>query len=339
MMKELCFSTDKQLNIRFWNGELARLAGKSTTDVAGMKYYEVVPRIFLKDRDAVSEVMKKRKPMTFKKYYFPCMAGGIHADITISPILSDSKKIDGAKVMMQPHTMCAVAEELNRSQRLIDIGKIASSLAHGVRNPLNAIKGAIVYIREKYRAEPTLVEFTAIMEEEISVLENFITRFLSSSISDEEISAIDINALLKKIEVVTALQMHTRNIQYVYELDSVPPVFVNPFHLEQAILNIMNNAIEAIQTTGKLNVKTGTASRNGSVFAVIEIRDTGAGMLRTEIDTLSTGAHRGRGFGLFITHEILKYYGGHLEISSNKDIGTTIKLLLPISQLADIANA
>jgi two-component system nitrogen regulation sensor histidine kinase GlnL len=204
-----------------------------------------------------------------------------------------------------------------------------------VRNPLNAIKGAVVYLREKYDYEEPLIEFTRIMEEEISRLENFISRFLSSSVSDTEVSETDINSLLKKIEIFTSLQIYTRNVQSLYELGGIPPITINSFHLEQAILNVINNAIDAMADGGQLKIRTFTEERSGRIFVVIAISDTGPGMSDKKIDDLSSeNRESGRGFGLFITYEILKHYGGHLEIDSKKNMGTTIKLFIPSQHTA-----
>ena len=158
------------------------------------------------------------------------------------------------RVIVRPHAPCAAARKLGEAQRLIDIGKIASTLAHGVRNPLNAIKGAVVYLRGKYAHEAPLIEFTRIMEEEISRLEGFISRFLSSSISTAESADVDVNSLLRRIEVFTAYQLFNRSITPVFELADVPPIRVNEFHLEQAVLNVVNNAIEAMKAGGRLTV-------------------------------------------------------------------------------------
>jgi two-component system, NtrC family, nitrogen regulation sensor histidine kinase GlnL len=236
-------------------------------------------------------------------------------------------------VAIHPHASCAAAKKLQQSKKLIDIGKIASTLAHGVRNPLNALKGAVVYLGGKYAEEATLVEFTKIMEQEISRLEDFISRFLSSSVSETEVNATDINSLLKKIEVFTALQIYTRNINSHYEFGNIPPITMNSFHLEQAILNVINNAIEAMQNGGNLNIKSFTEERSNGVFVVISVSDTGPGIPDSKRNGFAAeNKNNGRGFGLFITHEILKHYGGHIEIDSKKDIGTTITLFIPCNK-------
>ena len=329
-MKELSFSTDKKLCIRSWEREIAEFTGQPSSHIIGNKYYDIFPRIYTEDKDALEQAIKKNKTITFKEYPFNCLYGRIKADIKIKPVRSRNGKVDSVKVLIYPYSTCDVAKKLHQSQKLIDIGKIASTLAHGVRNPLNAIKGAVVYLREKYSTEGPLIEFTKIMEEEISRLENFISRFLSSSVSDTEVRETDINSMLKKIEVFTSLQIYTRNIQSLYEFGNIPPITINSFHLEQAILNVINNAIEAMAGGGQLKISTFTEGRSGKIFVVIAISDTGPGMADRKIDDLcSDTRENGKGFGLFITYEILRHYGGHLEMDSKKNIGTTIKLFIP----------
>jgi two-component system nitrogen regulation sensor histidine kinase GlnL len=334
IMKELSFSTDKHLCIRSWGKEISEFTGKPRSeDVIGKKYYEILPRIYQGDQDALLLAARRKKALSFKGYSFTCLYAHIKADVKISPVKSADGRVARIKVFIRPSSTCSVAKKLDQSQRLIDIGKIASTLAHGVRNPLNAIKGAVVYLREKYVNEGTLIEFTRIMEEEISRLESFISRFLSSSVSATELSVTDINSLLKKIEVFTSLQIYTRNIRTTYELGDIPPILINSFHLEQAVLNVINNAIEAMDSGGQLTIRTLTEQRSETLFNVIEIADTGRGMDNANYDAVAAAKEQaGKGFGLFITREILKYYGGHVEINGRKNEGTTVRLYLPFKQ-------
>ncbi len=329
--KELSFHTDDKLRICSWGQVIEAYSGRSSSQALGKKYHEILPRIIVDDKDAIAEAIKKNKTISCKGYSFNCLMGGTKADIRISPVKArGSKKVEMAKVLIQSCSACTVEKKLHQSQKLIDIGKIASTLAHGVRNPLNAIKGAVVYLREKYHSEDPLIEFTTIMEDEITRLEYFISNFLSSTVSETEQRATDINSLLKKIEILTSLQIYTRNIQSQFEFGEISPIAMNSFHLEQAILNVMNNAIEAMREGGKLNIKTATMERSGRPFVVIAISDTGPGMAANRPDEIMPGSKKnGRGFGLSITHEILKHYGGYLEIDSKKNEGTTISLFIP----------
>ena len=331
-MKHSCiFHTDSSLRINFWGERIAEFTGRSSSAVIGKKYYEVIPRIFADGKDAISIALKKNKSLTLKGYCFNCMIDQIKADIRINPV-KETFRVKGVKVDIYPYLTCSLARELQNSQRLIDIGKIASTFAPGVRNPLNAIKGAVVYIREKYASEPTLLEFTKIMEEEVLRLDNFISKFLSTSITEAELSDTDINSLLRKIEVFTSLQARANNITSAYEYGDIPTILINPLQLEQAILNVINNAIEAMPSAGLLTVKTKSEKHSGIDFAVIEISDSGPGMAERRIDDLSMPLREGKGFGLFITREILQSYGGNLEIKSKKGSGTTVRLCLPMKE-------
>ena len=332
--EKLSFNADNKLCICSWEQEIETYSGRPSSQAVGNKYYNILPRIIVDDKDAVAEAIKKNKTISCKGYSFNCLMGSTKADIQITPEKPrGDNKVERVKVLIQPYSACAVENKLHQSQKLIDIGKIASTLAHGVRNPLNAIKGAVVYLREKYHSEETLTEFTKIMEDEITRLEHFITNFLSSSVSETEQRATDINALLKKIEIFTSLQIYTRNIQSRFEFGEIPPITMNSFHLEQAILNVMNNAIEAMEDGGKLNIKTDTAKCASHPFVVIAISDSGPGMAAQDPDGIIPSSNgNGRGFGLSITHNILKHYGGHMEMDSKKNVGTTISLFIPCQQ-------
>lgn len=333
-MRTLSFSTDKAYRIRSWGKTLSEFTGRPAGETIGRKYFDILPRILLKSRDALAVAARSKRPVVLREYRFRCFYTNISSDISIVP----GKDADGAvsklAVSIRPRSACPLAEKLDQSQRLIDIGKVASTLAHGVRNPLNAIKGAVVYLGEKYSTEQPLAEFTQIMSEEISRLENFISRFLSSSVSATEAAPMDVNHLLKKIEVFTSLQAYAHNVTAVYDLGAVPMLTVNAFHLEQAVLNVVNNAIEAMDRGGRLTVRTLTETRDGALNVVIEVSDTGRGMKESKPRDIETAAKTGKGFGLYLTYEILRYYGGHLEISSGKQSGTTVRLRLPVENPA-----
>jgi two-component system nitrogen regulation sensor histidine kinase GlnL len=219
---------------------------------------------------------------------------------------------------------------LDESQHFISIGKQATIFAHRIRNPLNAIKGAVVYLREKYQKDQVLREFTDIMKDEIAKLDSSISKFLGASLSDMEMVESDINPILKKIEIITSLQANACKITSSYEYGKVPPVKIDSFQFEQAILNVINNSLEAMPEGGELKVSSKTTKRLGKKWAMLEISDTGGGIYRNEKRKSSTpSADEGRGFGLFITREVIQYFRGDMEIKSKRGAGTTVKMYLP----------
>jgi two-component system nitrogen regulation sensor histidine kinase GlnL len=180
----------------------------------------------------------------------------------------------------------------------------------------------------------SVLEFMKIMGDEISRLDNFITGFLSTSIQDMGTGS-DINAVIKKIEIYTSFQALARNIRCQYAYGLTPPARISPFQLEQAVLNVINNAMDAMPSGGALSVRTALERKNPSweEWTIIEVSDTGTGMdVNGTIPSISD-TRAGRGFGLFITREILQYCGGRMEIRSEKGLGTTVRLCLPASEM------
>jgi two-component system nitrogen regulation sensor histidine kinase GlnL len=327
------FSVDKELRINSWNGELEKIYGKSLLEVRGTPYYKIIPRITKDDKDAIILALKRGKPVILNEDHVTCQCGEVRGSIRVTPHKDAAGKVSGASIVISAYPSCRVWKRLQRSQRLLDMGKIAATFAHGVRNPLNAIKGAVVYLREKYANEKKLIEFTTIIEEEISRLENFIAKFLSTSLSEKGLSETDINILLKKVEVLTSLQTQSRNIEAIFEYGNPVLVTVSSFHLEHAILNVLNNAIEAMPSGGRLRIKTQSEFRAGKEFATIEISDTGSGMAKgMSDDMIASPGVKGKGFGLFLTREILRSCGGHLEIKNRRGSGTTAKLYVPVDK-------
>jgi two-component system nitrogen regulation sensor histidine kinase GlnL len=168
------------------------------------------------------------------------------------------------------------------------------------------------------------------METEISKLESFISRFLGSAATPGEMSLIDINALIGKIKIYISLQTYANNIQCGYDLGKIPPIVANPFHIEQALLSVINNAIEAMKAGGALTIRTFTEKKKEETFIVIEVMDTGPGMDGDAVANRREDHTRGRGFGLFIAYEMVKYYEGRLEIQGEKRKGTTARFYLPV---------
>src|SRR5512147_2760019 len=126
-MKELSFNIDRNLRIALWDQGIAQYTGTSSRRALGKKYFEVFPRIMIDQRDAVSEVFKKKKALVLKGYRFQCPCGHISASIKLAPCDAGSTYV---KVAVRPVSACFVEKRLDRSQKFIEIGKIASTLAH-----------------------------------------------------------------------------------------------------------------------------------------------------------------------------------------------------------------
>jgi len=328
--KSFVFAVNNRLKITSCGKELEAVYGNSIHEIKGMHLSKVMPLIYRNAKDQILSVFENGKPVKLREQKIICFCGRKKADIYIRPQKDINGRIRNVNVTTMLHTDSKSIVRLKQSERLLNIGKVAATLAHGVRSPLNAIKGCVIYIRENYDNEKELVEFSKIMEEEVSRLDHFISSFLSTSISDKGLTGVNINKVLKKIAVLISLQAQSRNCQTVIDYGHIAKVMINSFNLEHAILNVIDNAMEAMPIGGLLSIKTFMKSISGNNFVIVEISDTGCGMkLKRHADVPVSSGKKGRGLGLFITREILQSNGGHLEITSDKGAGTTVKLFFP----------
>ncbi|MGA7828173.1 MAG: ATP-binding protein [Geobacteraceae bacterium] len=304
------------------------------TGVVGQPYQRFFP-IFLEcGDDAVQTVVAGGFPLFLRGHQTVCFCGNIKADISINPLHEADGSVSGAVVIRKIRSGWEQPVAVSRERQLIEIGKSSAALAHGVRNPLNAIKGAVVYLKDAYGKESTLVEFAEIIEEEISKLDSFITRFLSSSLLESESVSLDLNELLQRIVAMSNFQAYAKKITCNAEFGEIPKLKVDAFQFEHAVMNVVNNSLEAMGEGGLLQLKTKMIRRNDLDYVSIEVSDTGRGMSRNVLRKISDWEGRsrppdGRGFGLFLAREIVRSHGGHLEIVSRKDIGTTVSIYIP----------
>ncbi len=289
--------------------------------------------------DAVKRVIDGGVPLFLKGYHTVCFCSDVTADISIQPVSADDGSICGAEISLVIVSGCPVVDILQKEQRLIDIGRYSAALAHGVRNPLNAIKGAVVYLKDAYGGEQTFAEFAAIIEEEISKLDGFITRFLSTSLLESEFVPVDVNELLRRILAMNSFQAYAKKISFSSELGVLPIIMADAFQLEHAVMNVINNSFEAMTENGDIRLKTRLVKRGDRDYISIMISDNGKGM--TSEGQKGAGysnekrIEKGRGFGLFLTREIIQSHGGTIEIVSKKNMGTSVEMFLPVNRRDD----
>jgi len=328
-METVSFRVDRDLKITDWGKGISEFTGRNPSEVMGRKYFEVLPRLVIDDRDAVKTVFEKNRDLEMQGYVAACFKSSVRTGVVLKAVRDCDGRVCGVDVAFIPEVFCPVARQLDNSQWLIDIGKMATTLAHGVRNPLNAIKGAVTFLSERYAGEATLTDFTKIIEEEISRLDKFISTFLSTSLSDLDFIETDINTVMRKIEMYTSLQSRASHIDVSFLYGDVPRLKSSAFHLEQAVLNVINNAIEAMPEGGRLAVQTGVTKRLEGDYVLIRVSDNGPGMSVGKVET--PGGNSGeRGYGLFITREVLWSLGGQMEVDSRKGEGTEVVLYLPL---------
>lgn len=251
--------------------------------------------------------------------------------------------IDGVRNEQEKHRQ--TAEELARAyeqlqntferlrllDRLSSLGALSAGMAHEIRNPLGAISGAVEILESSTPAHDDRREFVEILRKEIERLSAIVSRQLDLARSTpHELSPCDLESVVGSVLALTEKQMDQQGITATCTVQSgVGPVQADEQRLRQAVLNLVLNAIQAMEQGGALEVRIGGEGQQ----AWIEVRDDGSGFspvaLEQGLDPFFTTRENGTGLGLSIAFQIADQHGGDLEIENRPGGGARVKMILP----------
>jgi two-component system, NtrC family, sensor histidine kinase HydH len=235
--------------------------------------------------------------------------------------------------------------QLRRADRLSALGQLSAGLAHEIRNPLGAIKGAVEILQDDYPAGHDKAEFFGILLKEVDRLNEVVTNFLSFARPVTlRFAPVEVTSVLSGLEGLISGQARARRVQVFTSFHSGPSrVMADETLLKQACLNIMLNALEAMPEGGDLAISTRLASRSdpGSLpgdgrleWVEIVFDDTGEGISEEDLgrifDPFFTTKKEGTGLGLAITHRIIENHHGTIRVISQRGKGTTFVVTLPL---------
>ncbi len=221
--------------------------------------------------------------------------------------------------------------ERDRLSRMAATGELASTLAHEIKNPLNAISGAAVYIRDNFKGD-LIKEFVNVIDEEVSRMNKLSMNLLTFA---KPLPFNPMNTDINKLVLVTAdflgFECEGKDLAICTELEKeMPEISLDPDQIRQVLINILINSFDAVGHDGEVMIKTGY--ENGNV--TISVHDNGKGISETEMTKIFnpffTTKTRGTGLGLAISKKIMKGHGGDLTVKSAIGIGSEFTMSLPI---------
>ncbi len=221
--------------------------------------------------------------------------------------------------------------EQDRLTRLAATGEFSATLAHEIRNPLNAISVAASYIKDNYKSK-LLKEFTEIIQNEASRINKLTTSLLNfAKPIKPEFEKSDINKLSNEIVSLLKEEARDQTVEIKLETSDNIPLFKFDYNqIKQVLLNLIINSLEAIEKNGHIKIQTD--SSNGNVLLSVE--DNGKGIsdevMKNVFNPFFTTKTRGSGLGLAISKKIAKEHGGDLLIESVPSKGSKFTLMLPV---------
>ncbi|MFN8471960.1 MAG: ATP-binding protein [Anaerolineae bacterium] len=273
---------------------------------------------------------------------------------SLAPLRNDEGRIVGAVLVFDDLSeQRAMEEERQRLDRLALLGEMSAIIAHEIRNPLAAISTGIQYLLEQIPAGDPAYETLTLIRQENERLNQLLEDVLLMSRPPRLQAVCSITHILDDVlgrSHATAALNHIRIVRQ-FSPDT-PTVRGDATRLEQAMSNLISNAIQAMSEGGILTVRTSketTRGGDGSVqlapermlsgsggpWAVIEIEDTGVGIpnsdMRRIFSPFFTTKRSGTGLGLTITQRIVGEHGGEVTVRSGSGEGTVFTVRLPAS--------
>ena len=235
-------------------------------------------------------------------------------------------------------------QRMKDRDRLAALGEMAAGLAHEIRNPLGAIKAAAQFLEEPPSGEGEEVtsqgEFLDIIVEEVDRLNRVVSSFLDyARPAAGDARPTDVNSALHRTMQLLAAECQAADVAWSLSPAPEPPlVSIDVEQLRQVLINLVMNAVQAMESGGELLIETSHAMRE-DVFGVarpwVEIRvsDTGPGIPKAILHNLFvpfvTTKDRGTGLGLAVSQRIVAAAGGHIDVRTDAGVGATFVVHLP----------
>lgn len=226
-------------------------------------------------------------------------------------------------------------EDLIRAERLALLGKLAAGIAHEVRNPLDAIKGAAQVIKNHVGSDEQASKFTRIIQEEVSSLNRFLTQFLElARPAPLQLSPVDVTGVVREVLALLGPVLFDGAVKVQADLaDDLPRVQAESQQIKQVVLNLCLNAIQAMPDGGTLTMSSHATSLEGQPGVELRVQDTGPGVsedVRHQLfEPFVTTKADGSGLGLAVSRSVIERHHGRIWLATEAGPGTTFCVWLP----------
>lgn len=232
---------------------------------------------------------------------------------------------DRTRELLQAHA------ELEHAKRLSDIGVLAATVAHELRNPLAAINMAAHNIKRKANNPELEKHFTNIQKKVIESDQIINNLLFYSRLKPPHLESIKFSEVLE--ECIESLENRgKKEVKMIKDLGPIQNVRIeaDPLQIKELIINILNNAVDAMPSErGRIKI----AAENENEFVKVSIEDNGSGMDKNDLekafDPFFTTKAKGTGLGLSVCRQIVNMHGGTIELKSEPRQGTTVIVRLP----------
>lgn len=258
----------------------------------------------------------------------------LRLDVTASVIRTGEGNPGGYLFLFHDLTeLRDLKQEVERSRRLAAVGKLAAGVAHEIRNPLSSLKGFALFFQERYSEDVETRQAGRIMVEAVERVNRSVTQLLDLArpmvVEKKEVNPARVVDhalhLMHRDFEASAVTVERRWV------DPIPRLVTDPDRLNQILLNLFLNAVQAMEGGGRLVVSLSDGSRGDTLTLAVE--DTGFGIEADDLDRIFdpyfTTRPQGTGLGLAMVHRTVEALGGDIRVESEPGRGTTFYIDLP----------
>ncbi len=286
----------------------------------------------------VSTAIRSERDFTSYEFHTRTFSGAKKLMGLTTSRISDSRgQLTGIIASFSDLTeMAEMRKELQKQDRLAVVGELAAGLAHEIRNPVAAIRGAVDELRSQVGKEPIADKLTSIAIRESDHLDEILRGFLDFAREPKvQREPIDVRALAEEVRMDCERRFGENGTAYRFELhapDDDLMILADRTQLKQVFQNIAHNGIEAMENGGRLGI---SVARNQST---VEVRfdDEGPGiepdMVARIFEPFYTTKDTGVGMGLAVCHRIITAHDGMIRVSSRESGGTSLSVRLPAAR-------
>lgn len=274
-----------------------------------------------------------------------------------APIIDEENKILGVILVFRDVTQQYQTEKaLRRSQKMEAIGQLSGGIAHDFNNQLGIIIGYMDFLNEHLTNDARAKKWVDISTNATLRCMDLTRQLLSfSRTGSNKKTAVDINAQIRELETMFARSVTPAiNIQY-YLAEQIWLTEIDPGEFQDAILNLIINARDAMPDSGKLLIETENKRLDANYAAInvnakegdyiqLSLSDTGSGMGKETQERIfepfytTKAKGKGTGLGMSMVYGFVRRFGGFIQIYSELDVGTTIRLYLPRTSSTEVSS-
>ncbi|MEP6944767.1 MAG: ATP-binding protein [Acidobacteriota bacterium] len=327
-------TTDLEGTVFTFNAAAAEITGHSADSIRGRSIYSLFGDIRNAIEISLNAVMAGEQPPRFEADLQTPDGFAVRIGYGVTQLFSQFNEATGLIITFQDLTeIRSMEESVRRKDRLAAVGRVAAGLAHEIRNPLGAMRGAIQVLESSTPKGSVHAELMDIILKESDRLNSIITNFLSyarppaSDFMETDVS----EAIRETFKLLKHSPDITAGHHLVDDSGAAPMIIAaDTSQLKQIFWNLARNAIQAMPDGGTLRVALESIPNNR---VRITFADTGKGMSAAQVEQLfepfSTSTSGGTGLGLSIVYQIVRDHNGVINVRSREGKGTTITIELP----------